>query len=51
LDIVIRNGKFIIIEIKSTVSKQDMHAFYRRAKYYLEKHNKEADRLIISPNG
>lgn len=50
LDIIIKNGVLIICEIKSSMSRADMHAFMRKADYYEEKHTKKADRrIVISP--
>ena len=50
LDIVIKDGLLIICEIKSSVSKADMHIFGRKARFYEKRHGKEAARrLVISP--
>jgi hypothetical protein len=47
LDLIIKNGLLIICEIKSSVSKSDMYAFYRAAKFYEKKHARQANRLIV----
>jgi hypothetical protein len=50
LDVVIQNGKFFIVEIKSSVSAGDVAAFIRKAQFYERRHNKKANALmIISP--
>jgi hypothetical protein len=50
LDIIIRNGLLIICEIKSSMSKSDMHIFERKARFYEARHNRKATRLmVISP--
>ena len=50
LDIIIRNGLLIICEIKSSMSKSDMHAFSRKVHFYEKHHNKKANRqIVISP--
>jgi len=47
LDIVLTNGKFFIIEIKSSVSAGDVATFVKKAKFYQEKQNKKANALVI----
>jgi len=50
LDILIKNGRLIICELKSSISKSDMYMFEKKARFYEKKHSKKADRLItISP--
>jgi len=50
LDLIIKNGLFIICEIKSSMSKADMHIFHKKAEFYQKKHNRKAQRLmVISP--
>lgn len=50
LDLIIQNGLFIICEIKSSMSKADMHMFHKKAVFYQKKHNRKAQRLmVISP--
>lgn len=50
LDIIIKDGLLIIGEIKSSMSKADMHIFQRKAAFYQKKHHKQATRLlVISP--
>ncbi|MFA6223270.1 MAG: DUF3782 domain-containing protein [Desulfomonilaceae bacterium] len=47
LDVVIINGKLFIIEIKSSMSGGDVATFVKKAKFYLEKHNKKANALVV----
>jgi hypothetical protein len=47
LDIIITNGTLMISELKSAMSRADMFAFYKKAKFYEKIHNREADRLIV----
>ncbi len=47
LDIIIKDGVLIICEIKSSMSKSDMHIFERKARFYERKHNRKANQLIV----
>ncbi|MCR4293289.1 MAG: DUF3782 domain-containing protein, partial [Candidatus Kuenenia sp.] len=47
LDLVIKNGHFMICEIKSSISKSDMYIFQKKADFYQKKHNRKAQRLIV----
>lgn len=50
LDVVIKNGLLVLCEIKSSMSKPDMYAFERKARFYEKRHARQADRrLVISP--
>jgi len=50
LDIIIKNGEVIIIEIKSSVSRSEMYAFHLKARFYEKKHNcKVTTMMVISP--
>ncbi len=50
LDIIIKDSVLIICEIKSSMSKSDMYIFERKARFYEQRHNRKADRLmVISP--
>ena len=50
LDIIIKDGVLIICEIKSSMNKSDMYIFERKARFYEQRHNRKADRLmVISP--
>lgn len=47
LDIVIKNGSLLILELKSSMSKSDVYMFERKARFYEKRHGRKADRLII----
>lgn len=47
LDIIIVNGKLIIAELKSSMSKPDIYAFYKKAIFYQKTHNRKAQHLIV----
>ena len=47
LDIIIRNGLLIICEIKSSIDKAGMYIFERKARFYEEKNNRKASKLIV----
>ena len=50
LDILIRDGVLILCELKSSLSKPDVHAFHRKSRFYEKRHQRQADRrLVISP--
>lgn len=50
LDLIIRNGKTIAIEIKSFVSRGDVSTFYRKIKFYEKTERGKIDRaIIVSP--
>ncbi len=47
LDIVIINGKQMIAELKSSMSKSDVFIFYKKTDFYEKLRSRKADRLII----
>ena len=47
LDIIIKNGLLIIVEIKSLMSKPDMYIFERKARFYEKHHNRKASEMIV----
>jgi hypothetical protein len=50
LDVIIRNGLLIICEIKSSMSRSDMFTFERKVRFYEQRHQRQANRmLVISP--
>jgi len=50
LDLIIKDSLLIICEIKSSMSKGDMYIFGRKVKFYEQKHDRKATRmLVISP--
>lgn len=51
LDLIIYDNTLILAEIKSSMSKADMHAFYKKVSFYEAKHNvkdKEKDSYIAN---
>jgi len=55
LDIIIKNGMLIIAEIKSSMSKSDMYYFEKKVRFYEERHQRNASKMIVispmvSPN-
>jgi hypothetical protein len=50
LDVIIFNGILILCEIKSSISKSDLYAFWRKKNFYEDRHGRKASRtMIISP--
>ncbi|MDW8087890.1 MAG: DUF3782 domain-containing protein, partial [Candidatus Calescibacterium sp.] len=50
LDVIIKDGKIIIAEIKSSMSKADVFILKKKIDFYEKKEKKKANRvLIISP--
>jgi hypothetical protein len=50
LDIIVKDGLLLICELKSSMSKPDMYTFERKARFYEQRHQRRADRLlVISP--
>jgi hypothetical protein len=47
LDLIIRNGKLLIAEIKASMSRGDMYLFERKARFYEKRHQRMAHRLIV----
>ena len=47
LDIIIKNGLLIICELKSSMSKSDMHIFERKVRFYEKHHRRQANRIIV----
>jgi hypothetical protein len=47
LDIIIKNSRLMICELKSSMSKADMFIFYKKAKFYEDKYKRKSDRLIV----
>ncbi len=50
LDIVVSNGKTLVIEVKSHVSSADLAAFERKAKLYEKQTGVRAARMVVSPS-
>ncbi len=50
LDVIIQNGMLILCEIKSSISRSEMHTFARKVAFYEKRHARQATRkLVISP--
>ncbi|MDM7274506.1 MAG: DUF3782 domain-containing protein [Thermoprotei archaeon] len=50
IDIIVRDGKVILVEIKSSVDREDVAAFKRKAEFYERKTGvKPAKLMIITP--
>jgi len=50
LDIIIKNGLLIIVEMKSATDKSDVYRFDKKVRFYEQKQGRKANRkLIISP--
>ena len=47
LDVIIINGLLILMELKSTIDKADMYIFERKARFYEQRHDRKANRLIV----
>jgi hypothetical protein len=47
MDIIIKNGILIIVEIKSSMSKPEMYIFERKVRFYEEHHNRKASGMIV----
>ena len=50
LDLVVRNGGTLLIELKSHVSRGDLVVFHRKAKIYEQVTGSHAERLVVSPS-
>ena len=50
LDVVIKNGKVIVVEIKSALDKANTYLFARKVEFYARRSEKAIDRkLIVTP--
>lgn len=47
LDIIVTNGTLILMELKSSIDKAGMYIFERKARFYEQRHGRNADRLIV----
>ena len=47
IDIIIKNGLLLICEMKSSIDKAGMYIFERKARFYEERHERKAQRLIV----
>lgn len=50
LDIVIQNGKTIVVEIKSALDKGALYQFARKVEFYVQKTGRQVNRkLVVTP--
>jgi len=50
LDVIIKNGVLIICELKSSINHSDVYTFEKKVRFYEQRHQRQANRLlIISP--
>jgi hypothetical protein len=50
LDIIAKNGKVIVVEIKSALDRAHVYIFARKVEFYIQRTGRKADRkLIITP--
>ncbi|TVQ86326.1 MAG: DUF3782 domain-containing protein [Chromatiaceae bacterium] len=47
LDVIIKNGLLLICELKSSIDKAGMYIFERKARFYEQRHQRSANRLIV----
>jgi hypothetical protein len=47
LDLIIKNGVLMVCEIKSSVTKSDMYVFNKKVRFYEQKHDRLANRMIV----
>jgi hypothetical protein len=50
LDLVVRNGGTLLIELKSHVSRGDLVVFHRKANIFEQATGTHAERLVVSPS-
>ena len=50
LDIIVRNGTLIILELKSSTDRSQLYIFSRKIAFYEKRHQRTADRkILVSP--
>ena len=47
LDVIIKNGLLLICELKSSIDKAGMYIFERKARFYEQRRQRTANRLIV----
>ncbi len=47
IDVIIVNNSLILCEIKSSVSKSDLHIFERKVRFYEQQHRRTATQMIV----
>jgi len=48
LDVIIKNGLLILCELKSSMSKSNMHTFERKGCFYENQHRKQVSQKIVA---
>lgn len=50
LDLIMKNGLLIVVELKSSFSKSEMYIFEKKVRFYEHKYTKQVNRMmVISP--
>ncbi len=47
LDVIVKNSLLLICELKSSIDKAGMYIFECKARFYEQRHQRKADRLIV----
>jgi hypothetical protein len=47
IDVIIKNGLLLILELKSSIDKAGMYSFERKARFYEKRHGRQANRLMV----
>jgi len=47
LDIVIQNGKMIVVEIKSSLDRANIYLFNRKVEFYTRHTSRQVDRQVV----
>jgi hypothetical protein len=47
IDVIIKNGMLLILELKSSIDKAGMYSFERKARFYEKRHGRQANRLMV----
>jgi hypothetical protein len=47
LDLIVKDGRLLIAEIKSSVTKSEMYTFERKVRFYERKYARQVNRLIV----
>lgn len=47
IDIINQDSALILCEIKSSMSKSDMHIFERKVRFYEQRHQRQATQMVV----
>ncbi|CAD7848153.1 MAG: hypothetical protein [Olavius algarvensis Gamma 1 endosymbiont] len=47
LDVILKDDRLLICELKSSISKGGIYCFERKARFCEQRHGRKADRLIV----